>query len=112
MQLATWHPKLNFPQSRTTCSAPAVSAAHILLARSAGKMASDPMAYVKESLSGGASVADRLRCVGRLRVVALALGEDKTRNELLPFLTKLRGLPVRGRLALPKPPWAPPLPPE
>ena len=55
----------------------------------------EAMAYVQQSLTGEASIADRLQCVQRLRVVALALGEEKTRTELLPFLRKLRDPPVR-----------------
>ena len=57
--------------------------------------AADAMQYVTESLNGEATIQDRLLCVSRLRVVALALGEEKTRSELLPFLRKLRDPPVR-----------------
>ena len=66
--------------------------------RASSIMAKSPheaMAYVQQSLTGEASIADRLQCVQRLRVVALALGEEKTRTELLPFLRKLRDPPVR-----------------
>ena len=55
----------------------------------------DAMAYVTEAMRSEATIQDKLLCVSRLRVVALALGEKKTREELLPFLRKLRDPPVR-----------------
>jgi len=70
------------------------------------------MDHVRENLNEASNIQDRLLCVSRLRVIALALGEEKTRSELLPFLTQLRETPVRafgGRLA---PPSARPMPPQ
>lgn len=55
------------------------------------------MEYVVASLNADSTIQDKLLCVSRLRVVALALGEEKTRSELLPFLRKLRDPPVRFR---------------
>ena len=54
----------------------------------------EAMTYVCEHLKEDASISDRLLCVSRLRVIALALGEEKTRTELLPFLCRLRDQPV------------------
>ena len=39
----------------------------------------------------------RMASLRERQVVALALGEEKTRSELLPFLRKLRDPPVRFR---------------
>lgn len=54
------------------------------------------MAYVIDAMKGESSIQDKLLCVSRLRVIALALGEEKTRTQLLPFLRNLREPPVRG----------------
>lgn len=55
----------------------------------------DAMGYVVDAMKNEAPIQDKLLCVSRLRVVALALGEEKTRSEMLPFLRKLRDPPVR-----------------
>ena len=56
-------------------------------------MANEAMAYVRETLTPEKEIEERTECVGRLKVVALALGAEKTRTELLPFLKKLCEFP-------------------
>ena len=56
----------------------------------------DAMTYVMDSMSEDSTIQEKLECVSRLRVIALALGAERTRKELLPFLRTLRDPPVRG----------------
>jgi hypothetical protein len=56
----------------------------------------DVMGYVTDAMKSGSTIQDKLQCVSRLRIIALALGEEKTRTQLLPFLRRLRDKPVRS----------------
>ncbi|KAL3654179.1 hypothetical protein CASFOL_003860 [Castilleja foliolosa] len=47
----------------------------------------DPLALLKEELMNG-NIALRLNCILRLFTTARALGEERTRNELIPFLSE------------------------
>jgi len=46
----------------------------------------DVMECVKDAMKPESTIQDRLECVSNLRVIALALGDEKTRTQLLPFL--------------------------
>ena len=46
----------------------------------------DPLGFFKKELEGN-DAPQRVEAVSRLRVIALALGPEKARSELLPFLT-------------------------
>ena len=56
----------------------------------------DVMVYVTDAMKSDSTIQDKLLCVSRLRVIALALGEEKTRTQLLPFLKSLCEKPVRS----------------
>ena len=51
------------------------------------------MEYVTTAFTDS-SVQDRLACVSNLRVIALALGQEATRKQLLPFLKELQEMSV------------------
>ena len=56
----------------------------------------DVMGYVTDAMKNDSTIQEKLQCVSRLRIIALALGEEKTRTQLLPFLRSLRDKPVRS----------------
>ena len=45
-----------------------------------------PLEFLIEELSSG-NAQQCVGCISRLRVIGLALGQEKTRNELVPYLT-------------------------
>jgi len=50
----------------------------------------DPVRYVKDVLQEGQGpLAEQLTCISRLRTLALAIGADKTKNELVPIFTEI-----------------------
>ena len=51
-------------------------------------MADAAMLYVRQTLGSDDSLA-KLDCLNKLRVLALALGAEKTRLELLPYLMEV-----------------------
>ena len=46
------------------------------------------MEYVKENMSKGTSFNLQVECVQKLPLIALAIGPDLTRKELLPFIAE------------------------
>jgi hypothetical protein len=46
-----------------------------------------PLQFLQEELSSD-NPQQCIQCISRLRVIGLALGHEKVRNELLPYLTE------------------------